>query len=112
MKKLLLTILLCLAITGCVLINGRDKDRLSEGTVLANSHYLIAQEKIANGEKIPDEVLLHWLDTHRKLFAMIVGANEGKTSAEVLEKLNKSEVLMRWEWKNGEWFALSERDSP
>ena len=80
----------CLFLTmGCVLVTGRDKDRLDEGTVLADSHYKIAKKKIDTGEKIPDDVILEWLDTHRTLFAFIVGATEGKTAEEVLKELER-----------------------
>ena len=88
MKRLFLVMFACLFLaTGCVLITGRDKDRLDEGTVLADAHYKIAKEKIDAGEKVPDDVLLEWLNTHRTLFALIVGATEGKTAAEVLKEI-------------------------
>ena len=92
MKKLFIIMFACIFLaSGCVWANGRDKDRLDEGTVLADAHYKIAKEKIDAGEKVPDDVLLHWLDTHRKLFAFIVGATEGKTAEEVLQELERDE---------------------
>ena len=80
----------CLFLTmGCVLITGRDKDRLDEGTVMADAQYKIAKERFASGGVISDDVILEWLNSHRRLFAFIVGATEGKTADEVLKELDK-----------------------
>jgi len=85
MKRILVLIILsAIFATSCVNVTGKDKEVLDASVVWADSIYKIAEKEKGD---ISGLVLLEWLDQNRKCWALFAGANEGKTSTEVLEEL-------------------------
>jgi len=94
MKKLMFIILmsvLVLNMAGCVLVSGRDKDRLDSQVVWADATYKIALKDFDEGKEVPQEVMLKWLNFNRLNWAYFAGASEGLSAEEVIKELDKND---------------------